>query len=377
MSTPGYDLNSPVATATPITVEAIEAQIKNAWRELNAEAERRNEPAPLRSSILTLVVIASGPDEIRRASATLERLVQAVPSRVIQISVQDDTHELSATVSAHCAVRSDDKRGCYELIHISAGPEDLRAMPSLLSQLDISDLTTFAWFVGPVDMTTSEFRRIATTVERVIIDSSLYRDPLDVFNTYRTHIEAQGDNVAASDLSWSRLLTLRELVAQSFDIPAAVQMLSGIRRIDISHHPNGLAEAMLMAGWLTSRLGFQPIDASGAADNLGLAAAHPDGRRLQVVLESTRSGGRGIRSIRMVGHSAKQSSRVSIRRVDDERAIVNIDLTGVPRQNRMVHCADGYVDQVLGMELVQFGRDRVYEESLAAAATFSRALRKG
>ena len=371
----GYDLHSEIATSSPITVEVIDAQIKQAWRELNAEAEQRGEPAPLRTSILTLVVIASGDDQIRRSSRTLEQLVQILPSRVIQISILDNTSKLSASVSAHCAIRSGDKKGCYELIHINAGPNDLPAMPSLLSQLDISDLTTFAWWVGPVEMESPSFRRIASAVERVIIDSSEFADPLEVFQLYEALIQSQGDAIAASDLTWSRLLILRELVAQSFDMPAAVEMLAGVRRIDISHRPDSLAQAMMMAGWLTSRLGFEPLDASRLPDALRLIASRPDGRELQIILESIRSGGQGVRSIRIIGHSAQQSSRVSIRRIDDERASVNIDLTGVPRQNRMVHCAEGTVDQVLGMELVQFGRDAIYEESLASAAAFSRMIR--
>src|SRR5690606_30322593 len=159
----------------------------------------------------------------------------------------------------------------------------------LLSQLDISDLPTFAWWVGPVKVDTPEFTRIAGVVERVIIDSSQFTDPLDSLHVYREHVEA-GETYAASDLTWSRLLTLRELVAQSFDIPAAVEMLGGIRRIDMSHHPDGLAHAMLMAGWLTSRLGFEPTGASRSPDALRLTASSPDGRTLQLVLESIRSG---------------------------------------------------------------------------------------
>lgn len=369
----GFDLNSPVATASPMTVDAIEKQIQNAWRELNAQAEHRGDPAPLRTSILTLVVIAHGEVEIRSASRTLERLVRVLPSRVIQISIRDETDEMTATVSAHCAIRSGDKAGCYELVNIDAGPNDLRAMPSLLSQLDISDLPMFAWWVGPVQMDSPEFRRIAGVVERVIIDSSQFSDPLASFRAYREYVD-EGDTFAASDLTWSRLLTMRELVAQSFDIPAAIEMLAGIRRIDISHHPDGFAHAMLMAGWLTSRLGFEPSSATRLPNVLLLTASGQDGHNLQIVLESTRSGGRGIRSIRMVGHSAQKSSRVSIRRVDDDRAVVNIDLTGMPRQNRMVHCDEGYDDQVLGMELMQFGRDAIYQESLAIASTYAQLM---
>lgn len=368
LDTAGYEHVS----APPFNVETIEEQIKEAWSELGVRAEQAGAPAPLRTSILTLVVVAQGANEIRRASATLMRLVQALPSRVIQVSIEDEHANMQARVSAHCALQPGGKPTCYELIEIDAGPAHLPAVPSILTQLDISDLTTFIWWVGPADPESDAFLRISGTAQRVIIDSARSPAPFRAFRRYATFSKNHVDSIACSDLTWTRLLVFRELVAQSFDIRAALEMLPNVHRIDMSYHPEAVADALLMAGWLTSRIGMTPFSAVTTGDGgLTLTATGDGSRTIRLVLTPVRSSTMGLRSIRLNGHSPARSSRVTIRRIDDTRAMVNVDITGLSRQQRMVHCGAGYEDQILGMELMQFNRDRIYEESLDHAAQFA------
>lgn len=373
MIPPQTAVDSSVAQV-PFTVDSIEQQINRAWAELGARAESENAPAPLRTSILTLVVIAQGQHEIDRASKTLAQLVQVLPSRAIQISIREQTSDLSASVSAHCAITASDRTSCYELIHIEAGPGNLPAIPSILTQLDISDLATFLWWVGPVDIRSDAFKRISGSVERVIIDSARLSNPLAGFAAYASYLEAHRAVVAGTDLTWSRLLTLRELVAQSFDMPAAQHVLNDIQRVDMTYNPTARADALLMTGWLSSRLGWQPLEATESETTLRLVAQDGHGREVSINLSRAQAAGQGLRSIRLVAHTASSSCRVTVRRIDDQRAIVNMEMTGMLRHERIVHCIDGNDDQVLGMELLQFRNDPIYEHALHHAAQFAELL---
>lgn len=373
MNTPDTHMNSHVVSP-PFTVESIEAQIHQAWSELGAIAEKSGAPAPLRTSILTLAVIACGDLEIGRANRTLEQLIQVLPSRVIQISVRDSTAELSATVSAHCAITRSEQASCYEIIRIEAGPDDMRAVPSILTQLDISDLTTFVWWVGPVDTRLENFRRIAGSSERVVFDSSKSRQPLDDLVAYNRFLTENQDVIAGTDLTWSRMLAMRELVAQSFDHPAAVEMLDNIQRVDMTYEPAARAGILLMAGWLSSRLGWTPTEASESGETIQLTVVTNNDRRVTFNLSAAQGSSIGLHSVRILAHTGTSSSRVTVRRIDAGRAIVNLQMTALPRQERIVHCAEGNDDQVLGMELLQFSRDLIYEAALEQAAAFAAML---
>jgi glucose-6-phosphate dehydrogenase assembly protein OpcA len=373
---PEHDVDSGIAPTAPITVESIEEKIHAAWSELGARAEEAGAAAPLRTSILTLIVISHGEPEIKRANQALERLVQVLPSRVIQISINDSTRDLAASVSAHCAVTSTDQSNCYELISVRAGPVHLRAIPSILTQLDIPDLTTFLWWVGPVDSGSTNFRRISSSADRVVVDSARFNRPLEDLNSYRLFLGENESDVAGTDLTWCRLLAMRELIAQSFDHPDALAMLTDLRRLEMSYNPAALAEALLMAGWFTSRLDLKPIAARRMQEMVGLTARYPDGKQVEFNLSPLTTRAAGLRSVRILAHNSLGTSRVTVRRTGQERATVNIEMTGMPRQQRTVHCADGTDDQLLGMELLQFGRDPVYEHALEHAATFARFLQR-
>jgi glucose-6-phosphate dehydrogenase assembly protein OpcA len=368
--------DSSTSLARPFTVESIESQLKVAWADLGARAEEENAPAPLRTSILTLVVVARGRREMNAAQDTLDRLMRVLPSRIILISIQNDTESLSAKVSAHCPIHQGDKASCYEMIEIGTGPGDLRAIPSILTQLEIADLPTFIWWMGAVDVESRDFRRISSAAQRIIIDSSKFRYPSDVFDGYCQYLNEHTEGMAGTDLAWGRLLTLRELLAQSFDDQAAQEMLPELQRVDMTIHPDARAHALLMAGWLSSRLGWVPEDAHESADTITLSARKEDQQIIQFNLSQVAGARRELRALRLVAHSGTRSSRVTVRRTDAVRAAVSIEMTDMPRRERIVHCVDRRDDEVLGGELLQFSRDLIYEESLASAAIFASILQQ-
>ena len=69
------------------------------------------------------------------------------------------------------------------------------------------------------------------------------------------------------DLAWLRTTPWRERLAASFDPPQMRRELQTITNVTVRHHPDSTAAAMLIYGWLASRLGWQagPLVSDGDA----------------------------------------------------------------------------------------------------------------
>ncbi|HAX23863.1 MAG TPA: hypothetical protein DCX80_02350, partial [Chloroflexi bacterium] len=70
-----------------VTVDQIVGEMSRLWGDISAEVEQETGQIPLRTSILTLIIIASGESEIRMAHETLHELIEQLPSRVIVVEI--------------------------------------------------------------------------------------------------------------------------------------------------------------------------------------------------------------------------------------------------------------------------------------------------
>ena len=66
------------------------------------------------------------------------------------------------------------------------------------------------------------------------------------------------DRVYVVDLAWLRTTPWRERVAATFDPAHLRPDLATISAVEVRHHPDSNAAALLLVGWLASRLGWQP-----------------------------------------------------------------------------------------------------------------------
>jgi hypothetical protein len=87
------------------------------------------------------------------------------------------------------------------------------------------------------------------------------------------------------DLAWLRSTPWRERVAAAFDPPALRAELRTITSVTVRHHSESTVAAMLLAGWLASRLGWQasPLIHDGRAL---LGKAHASRQDVKLRLES-------------------------------------------------------------------------------------------
>jgi len=184
--------------------------------------------------------------------------------------------------------------------------------------------------------------------------------------------------VGITDLNWARLTHWRELVAQFFDVPIWRPFLDGITGIRVGFavdmdgrdiHPS---QALLLLGWLASRLGWQPVEALAPAEAGGLLfrMQRADGAAVMVRLRPRFERGLDagdVSGVRIQAVIGKATAEFVVKRAPDERhATATAIVDDVVRAERVVPLPALGIRELLGEELAIAGNDHVYEAALGA-----------
>jgi glucose-6-phosphate dehydrogenase assembly protein OpcA len=196
----------------------------------------------LRTSVMTHVAWAP-PKWAAAARRTLAGLEERHPSRTILLLPEPSKPDgIDVTVSVRCYALPDVSREvCSEVIELRLRGKRSRVPASVVQPLLISDLPTFCRWRGPPPWGAAELEQLVGVCDRLVVDSTEWR------GLQRSYAELTGlfDRIAVSDIAWGRSLGWRAGLAQRWPEVGSVQRLSvtGPR-----------ADALLLAGWLRSRL---------------------------------------------------------------------------------------------------------------------------
>jgi len=183
-------------------------------------------------------------------------------SRTIVCAVRRGHDRLDATVSVAAETQHDPHSPVMlrELVVITCGERHLAHLDTIVDPLVVTDLATVLWAPHGHNSAIGALLRLAQVV---LLDSV---DEPDVSEALRTAC-ALGEQAYVVDLAWLRSTPWRERLAASFDPAYLRDDLSAISEVTIRHHPDSGAAALLLVGWLASRLGWTPdaLDADGAS----------------------------------------------------------------------------------------------------------------
>lgn len=368
MSAPSRRIDLDSGELRTVSVDSVTHELSRVWGDISRQVEERTGSIPLRTSILTLVIVAQGREEARTARSTLEQLVEQMPSRAIVIELgESDTH-LDAHVTAHCHALDGGRAACYEVIELRAPANRIGALPSLLVPLELFDVPSFMWWVGSIDFTSPLFERLADSAERIIIDTSNTDSAIDALSGYHDFLNRSDCQCTGTDLNWARTTSWRELITQSFDHPQTIDLVADIQRIEAAYDPDAEAQALLIAGWIASRLGWSLASVRKVADAMSITFEAPGGSEAIVNLNPQSSVGVGLRSVRILAGARRNAVRISVRRRGNELAAVAIETAGSPRQERVVRDRLPRLCDLIGKELLLHSRDPVFDESLDVVA---------
>ena len=291
---------SPVSKA--LTWAGEDVRIADVERQL-AELRYENGSAPeLRTSVLTH--IAWVPPQWREAAeAVLEDLRERHPSRTIAL-FPDPQCELDQ-IDAEVAIETFELPGLERQVatevvrlRLCNGRTDRPA--SIVLPLLISALPVFLRWRGQPDFYGGPFEQLADVADRLVVDTTEWDGLPGAFEDLAQFF----DLVAVSDIAWARTLRWRQAVAALWpEVADSVDL-----RVE-----GPQADALLLAGWLRSRLGHE------------VSLEHDEAEALRAVSF-------GGREIEPVADEPKSAS------------------------------------DLLSDQLEIFGRDRIYEAAVAAAA---------
>jgi glucose-6-phosphate dehydrogenase assembly protein OpcA len=358
------------------SIDAIERELGRLRRAAAAHAKEHGH-APGRTSVLNLVVYAERETHARRAARTVNDLALRHPSRAIIVLADRDREGVIASVQLHCHVPQADgaKPVLYEQILARVRGDFDERIASVVIPLLVPDLPVFLWWTGTPPSDARHLDDLVILADRLIVDSADFARP---DRTLPDVAHLARHRVGITDLNWGRLTHWRELIAQFFDVPTWRPFLSGITGIragfavDMDGRDIHPSQALLLLGWLASRLGWRqvealaPSEAGGALFRMARADGAPIMVRLRPRFERGLETG-DVSGVRIQSAIGADTAEFVIKRAPDERhATATAIIDGVVRAERVVPLPPLSIRELLGEELAISGSDHVYENALVA-----------
>ncbi len=384
---------NPIVQPTSVDVRNIERELTQLWK--SAAEPSSGGQAVTRACTLNLVACAPDSRTAERTTETIVGLTRSYPNRAILIINDADTTEtrLETWVQANCQMIAPGlPQVCGEQISINASGGAVGQTPSLALSLIVPDLPTVLWCTDSAPFDNALFRRLRTMVDRVIIDTARFKQPeRDLIQVCEMY-QGKSDNpirYTISDLNWTRLTPWRELTAQFFDSRVLLPHLYRLDNvvIEYEHDPDqarNRVQALLLAGWLASRLGWKPLEDSVSVEGdlmrLHLRRSAPTVGRSAIRLVTIE-----LRPVPVMDNALDSLASLRLMATDNVLATFTVERTDDP------HCARTIAEvaehptitrlarvdalseaDALVAELRLMSRDRVYGEALQVAGAFAR-----
>jgi glucose-6-phosphate dehydrogenase assembly protein OpcA len=252
--------------------DKIEAALRELLRERHAENESL---APARVLNLIVVVDRDWKGEIANR---LERVGRYNASRTILCAVEEGRRSLDATAVMTFEEPQSGLGVMHEHVEIDMGPEHLRRLDTIVDPILVSELATVLWSPHGHD---EAIEVLADMTDVLLLDSDDTLDPLAGLRRAAETLES----AYVVDLAWLRTTPWRERLAASFDPPDRRSFLSGFDRLAVRHRPSSAASALLLAGWLSSRLHWEPAALQSAGEGLR-GSARRNGSEVRLELDA-------------------------------------------------------------------------------------------
>ena len=207
-----------------------------------AELRLRQRDAGTRTSVMTHVAWAppKWADAARRTLAGLEELH---PSRTILLFPEPGERDsIDVDVHLECfTIPGSSRQVCSDVIELRLRGRRARVPGSIVQPLLITDLPTFCRWRGLPPWGKPELEQLVDVCDRLVVDSSEWRGLPAAYE----RLAGLFDRIAVSDIAWGRGLGWRARLAARWP---------EIKRVETLSVTGPKADALLLAGWLRSRL---------------------------------------------------------------------------------------------------------------------------
>ena len=215
-------------------------EIERELAELRDASTAPGEAPNQRTSVMThLAWVPAGWEEA--AERTLAGLAEQHPSRTILLFPRPDEDDaLDMDAAVQCFAVSG-RAVCAEVIRVQLCGARARHPASVVEPLLVADLPVFCRWRGQPEFN-EVFDELVDIVDRLIVDSTEW--PNDTLSQGYAELAKCFDRTAVSDIAWERTERWRRELALAWPFAGREISVKATR-----------AQAMLLAGWLRSRLG--------------------------------------------------------------------------------------------------------------------------
>lgn len=365
-------------------VSALERELARKRRSSGAHAKEQG-VAVARASVLNLVVFATREIHARRAAATIDELATRHPSRAIVIVTDRERAGRDPDLEMHCRLPHPGgaQQVSYEQILIRARGDADRRLASAVIPLLLPDLPVFLWWTETPPLDAAYFDELLVLADRLIVDSGDFARPDETLPRLHAVARAGHRRYGVTDFNWTRITPWRELVMQFFDVPAwrpFLDTITGIRvgfAVDADGREIHPSQALLLIGWLASRLGWTAVESLAPSEAGGLlfSMKRADGAVIPVrvrprFIRGLEEG--DLSGLRIQSEDAGRHAEFVVKRSETSAhatALATIGGRGI--SERIVPLGRPGVGELLGEELTIARSDSIYEDALAALVTLT------
>jgi hypothetical protein len=229
------------------------AEIERDLADLRDASTDPGQGPSLRTSVLTHIAWVP-PEWQEAAEMTLAGLAERHPSRTVLLFPQPsepDGLDMDASLQRFPI---GDKSVCAEVIRVRLRGERALHPASVLAPLLVPDLTAFCRWRGLPEFD-EVFDEVIDAVDRLIVDSTEWSS--DALSQGYGELAERFDRTIVSDIAWARTERWRRELAQAWPFEGRTLAVTGTH-----------AQALLLGGWLRSRLGHDVEVQHEAAESL-------------------------------------------------------------------------------------------------------------
>ena len=368
-----------LAPSQGVDIGRIEKELASMWSGAGDAGDQAAHAGVTRACTLNLVVYTTPADDGDKLEELLEEVNERHPGRTLILVADRDAAQarIEAYVSMRCRLLGATGRQiCGEQVTIEAGGALVETAATAVAPLLVPDVPVFLWWKDVPHYEDKLFDRLAQMADRVVIDSAAFNHPHADLLRLAQMIGQRSPRMRVSDINWGRLNSWRTLLASFWDVPDYRPMLGAIDRLTISYRPPAAApgeiaaSALLLAGWLASRLDFEVDGASLRAGDGIECRVRKGARTVALALLPEKSGDGAAGSISSVAGSTEGGAMTFVVTLRDggTKLTTEARIGTIRTVGRVIgHPLRSDADRLCG-ELAFLSRDAVYEEALARAA---------
>lgn len=309
-------------------------------------------------------------------SGIADAIAATNPCRIIALCPTTEVDEgVQVQVSAYCPVnkRQQNSLICCEYITIKGAATALDQIGGIIVGLLIPDLPKFVWWKASLDMEYGLLKRLSSHCDRIIIDSSTFNNPESDLRQVCDLME-KGLNIV--DVNWARLAAWQELTAQAFDPPDRRAAVPEIDQVTIDYEKGNYSQALLYLGWVASRLQWKPVSyetETGDYDIRRIKFQTLDQKPIQTELAGVPLADWGqvlgdLISLRLTSTNLQADCCTVL--CSQTTGCMRMEAGGGAQSCRIQQVtplSDQGTEGLLGQQLQRWGKDVLYQESLAVA----------